>query len=231
MSREVVTRIIALVMAVLLPSTSLQAQGPANPGATTPSAMLASQGDISVNGKKVPNSIALFVGDHVQTGDSSVGTLTAKDASVLIFSRTTLTYGGNYVEVGCGSVALTLNGSPLSARVQNLVITPTSESSKIEITKADGKLEIGARQGTLAVDDGTQKIRVETGKSLNFGNAGDCSRRAATVPAGGAGAPSPLHVSNALLYGIGAGAAGGILFLILNAGGNSSPPPISTTTP
>ena len=230
MSREVVTRIVALVLAVLLPSSSLLAQVPSSPSATTPTAMLASQGDISVNGKKVPNSIALFVGDRVQTGDSSVATLTAKDVSVLIYSRSSVVYGGNYVEVGCGSVALSLSSTALEARVQNLVITPTSESSKIEITHANGKLEIGAREGTLTVDDGTQKAQVETGKSLNFENAGECNRKAAAVPPGG-GAPSPLHVSNALLYGIGAGAAAGVLFLLLNAGGGSNAPAVSTTAP
>ena len=228
MSREAVTRIVAVAMAVLLPATSLFAQAPAQTSASTPSAMLASQGDVSVNGKKVPSSIALFVGDRVQTGENSVGTLTAKDASVLIFSHTSLTYGGNYVEIGCGAIALNLDGNALSARVQNLIITPTSESSKIEITKSNGKLQIGARQGTLTVDDGAQKSQVETGKSLNFENAGDCSRKAAAVPPGAEGAPSPLHVSNALLYGIGAGVAGGVLLLILNAGSNNSPPASSS---
>ncbi len=70
MSRVVVTRMVSLIMAVLLPSTTLLAQAPPPAAATTPTAMLASQGDTSINGKKVPSSIAVFVGDRIQTGES-----------------------------------------------------------------------------------------------------------------------------------------------------------------
>ena len=228
-----VTRIVSLIMTVLLPATTLVAQTPA-PASATPSAMLASQGDTSINGKKVPSSIAVFVGDRIQTGESSVATLTAKDASVLMFSQTTLTYGGNYVEMGCGAVALDITGNALSARVQNLVVTPIGESAKIEITKINGKLQIGARQGSATVDDGTQKAQVETGKMLTFENTGDCSRKAAAVPPGTGGAPSPLYVSNALKYALIGGIGAGVLLLILQAGGGKStppPPPVSPSAP
>jgi|SRR5579862_4765043 len=231
MPRRALTKLVALIMAVLLPATLLaQAPGPAT--TTNPSALLASQGEITINGRKVPSSIAVFTGDRIQTGESSVATLTAKDASVLIFSQTTLTYGGNYVEMGCGAVALDLTGNALTARVQNLVIAPTSPISKIEIMKINGKLQIGARQGSATVDDGTQKAQVETGKSLIFENTGDCNRKAAAVPPGTEGAPSALHVSNALKYALIGGVGAGVLLLILNAGGGSSKPqPVSPDAP
>lgn len=228
------TKIVSVVMVVLLPATTLLAQTPTPTSATTPSATLASQGDTSINGKKVPSSIAVFVGDRIQTGESSVATLTAKDASVLMFSQTTLTYGGNYVEMGCGAVALDITGNALSARVQNLVVTPNGETAKIEITKINGKLQIGARQGSATVDDGTQKAQVETGKMLSFENSGECNRKAAGVPPGTGGAPSPLYVSNALKYALIGGIGAGVLLLILQAGGGKSsppPPPVSPSAP
>ncbi|HZU44343.1 MAG TPA: hypothetical protein VE994_16835 [Terriglobales bacterium] len=233
MSRVVVTRMVSLIMAVLLPSTTLLAQAPPPAAATTPTAMLASQGDTSINGKKVPSSIAVFVGDRIQTGESSVATLTAKNASVLMFSHTMLTYGGNYVEMGCGAVALDITGNALTARVQNLVVTPNSETAKIEITKINGKLQIGARQGSATVDDGTQKVQVETGKMLSFDNTGDCNRKAAGAPPGTTGAPSPVYVSNALKYALIGGVGAGVLLLILQAGGGKStpPPPVSPSDP
>ena len=230
-----VTRIVSLIMTVLLPVTTVLGQTPTPATASTPSAMLASQGETSINSKKVPSSIAVFVGDRIQTGENSVATLTAKDASVLIFSQTTLTYGGNYVEMGCGAVALDITGNALSARVQNLVVTPNSQTAKIEITKINGKLQIGARQGSATVDDGTQKAQVETGKMLSFENSGDCNRKAAAVPPGSSGASSPLYVSNALKYALIGGAAAGVLLLILQAGGGKStpppPPPVSPAAP
>lgn len=215
MPRLAMTRIVALFMTVLLPATTLVAQSPAPAPMANPSAMLASQGDVSVNGRKVPSSIALFKGDRVQTGENSVATLTAKGASVLLFSQTTLTYDGNYVEMGCGAAALSLTGNAITARVQNLLITPTSDSSKIEITKINGKLQIGAREGTLSVDDGTQKAQVETGKSLNFENTGDCNRKTAGALPGGS-APTALHVSNALKYALIGGGTAVVLLCILD---------------
>jgi hypothetical protein len=234
MSRAAVTRIISVVMTVLLPVTTVVAQTPTPAAATTPSAMLASQGETSINGRKVPSSIAVFVGDRIQTGENSVATLTAKDASVLMFSQTTLTYGGNYVEMGCGAVALDITGNALSARVQNLLVTPNGETVKIEITKINGKLQIGARQGSATVDDGSQKAQVETGKMLSFDNTGDCNRKAAAVPPGTGGAPNPVYVSNALKYALIAGGGAAILLLILQAGGGKSspqPPPVSASAP
>ena len=230
MSRVAVTRMVSLIMTVLLPVTTVLGQTPTPATASAPSAMLASQGDTSINSKKVPSSIAVFVGDRIQTGENSVATLTAKDASVLIFSQTTLTYGGTYVEMGCGAVALDITGNALSARVQNLVVTPNSQTAKIEITKINGKLQIGARQGSATVDDGTQKAEVETGKMLSFENSGDCNRKAAAVPPG-AGAPSPLYVSNALKYALIGGVAAGVLLLILQAGGGKSTPPPTPVSP
>ena len=231
-----VTRIVSLIMTVLLPVTTVLGQTPTPATVSTPSAMLASQGDTSINSKKVPSSIAVFVGDRIQTGENSVGTLTAKDASVLIFSQTTLTYGGNYVEMGCGAVALDITGNALSARVQNLVVTPDSETAKIEITKINGKLQIGARQGSATVDDGTQKAEVETGKMLTFENSGDCNRKAAAVPPGSTGASSPLYVSNALKYALIGGA--GVLGLLCiidfcrsNSSSSSTQPPVSPPAP
>ncbi len=217
-----VKRVVSLVISVLLPATTLLAQTPAPAPATPPTAMLASQGEISINGKKVPSSIALFVGDRIQTGRNSVATLTAKDASALMFSQTTLTYGGNYVEVGCGAVSLSITGDALTAHVQNLVISPTSPTSKIEITKINGKLQIGAREGTVSVDDGTQKAQVETGKSLNFDNTGDCDRKAAAVPPVGS-ASTPLYVSNALKYALIGGGAAVVLWCVLDFCRSMSP--------
>src|SRR5579884_529968 len=233
MSRVAVTKIVSVLLTVLLPVTTVLGQTPTPATSSTPSAMLASQGDTSINGKKVPSSIAVFVGDRIQTGESSVATLTAKNASVLMFSHTMLTYGGNYVEMGCGAVALDITGNALTARVQNLVVTPNSETAKIEITKINGKLQIGARQGSATVDDGTQKAQVETGKMLSFDNTGDCNRKAAGAPPGTTGAPSPVYVSNALKYALIGGVGAGVLLLILQAGGGKStpPPPVSPSDP
>lgn len=208
---------LVILLVFLLPATQLAAQ--------TEGPMLYPQGKVLVDGRDINSPTGLFTGDKVQTAASATASMTALGATVLLSPSTFLTYNQGALEIGCGHLLVTTVVNRLSSRVANLTITANSDVAKYEITRASGKLEILAREGTINVNDGVQTTSLGMGKVISFSAGNDC-------PLGDAQnqtpASSPNHVSLskgrivAIALG-GAGAVGVGLALALSRGGNKTP--------
>jgi hypothetical protein len=215
---------LVLLMAGLLPASQLAAQ--------TGGPMLYPQGKVLVDGRQVNAPLGLFAGDRVQTSAEASASLTALGSSVLLSPNTFFTYGQGALEVGCGHLLVTSVANRLASRVANLVITPASDVAKYEITRANGKLEIATREGSINVNDGVQTTSLGTGKVISFSAGSECPLAAAAAP--GADDPSspPVSVSKGKIAAIALGAAGAVgigLAVALSRGG--SKPPVSPSVP
>jgi ferric-dicitrate binding protein FerR (iron transport regulator) len=118
--------------------------------------------------------------------------------------------------------------------VANLTITPNSDVAKYQILRADGKLEIASREGSINVNDGAQTTTLDTGKVISFSAGNDCAAPA-TAPdqASAPDSSKPVSLSKGKIAAIvlGAAAAGGVgLALALSHGGGSRPP-VSPSVP
>lgn len=143
--------------------------------ADTKGGMLRSSGAVSVNGKTVPGSMALFAGDKISTASHGVATIMASGSVLTLSSGSSLTYGSNAVEVGCGHLAVTALHRGLTAEVRNLRITPAAADSTYDIANGAGKLTIDVRAGSALVDDGQQRMTLLAGKELTFTTPGECA--------------------------------------------------------
>ena len=154
-------------MAVTIAGVQLVAQ-------TQTGAMLQSSGVVNVNGKPAPGSIAVFPGDKIETMADGSARLTSPGSLVSLPGNSSVTYGNGSVEMGCGSTTMSTQGHTLSAQVGNLVISPASDVAKFELARSDKGLQIGAREGSLLIDDGKEKATLESGKAMSFDVPGEC---------------------------------------------------------
>src|SRR2546425_9243938 len=122
MPKHLSAKFVSLMMAVILPAANIVAESGA--------AMLHAQGTVTVNGKQVPGSIAVFAGDKIQTKANSTASITSQGSTVTMLGNSSMTYGTNSVDVGCGPMTMTTVGGQLSTRVGNLTISSTTDTSK-----------------------------------------------------------------------------------------------------
>jgi hypothetical protein len=79
--------------------------------------------------------------------------------SSLVFSR-------NFVNVLCGT-ALVSTSRGMSVRVSNLLVQPArGAQARFQITQNEGQLQIIAREGTLAIDNGAASSSLQPGRML-----------------------------------------------------------------
>ena len=130
-------------------------------------AMLYTNGTAWINGNNVPNSIALFSGDLVQTESGASANIRAKGANVLVLSDSLVPFDAAAVKLEHGRVnVVTTRG--LAVRVGNLKVVPLSDSSstEFEVADTDGMATIIARKGNLTLDDGRTSTMLPQGRRV-----------------------------------------------------------------
>jgi len=241
--RESWVRYLAWVLVVVFPASVVMADAT--------SAMLVASGDVSVNGSRIERATAVFPGDKVQTGPNALATLTSQGSSVTVAANSSLVFSRSFVNVLCGS-ALIATSRGMSVRVSNLLVQPArGAQARFQINQHEGQLQIIAREGTLAIDNGAATTSLQPGRMLTAsatcmaapygddqtssspsaaGNSQEGSSRkkaAAAVPPAAGG----TNASTLWLIGAGAVGLGLILTLATTSGGSSSPPPASNVVP
>lgn len=228
--RESWVRLLAWVLVVVFPASVLVAD--------STSAMLNASGNVTVNDSPVERAIAVFPGDKVRTGANSIATLTSEGSSVMVPGNSLLVFSKSMVNVLCGT-AVVKTSRGMGVRVGKMLVQPArGVQSRFQITQKEGELQIVAREGALAVDNGATTTALQPGRMLTA--AGSCMNPAAFALADdqatsptqtqtqsqdqnqnnnkkkkGGAAPPPAAGSstgNALLYG--AAAAGAAAFLV-----------------
>jgi hypothetical protein len=207
---DVRLRLISAILIIVFPVSQIAAE--------TGAAMLQPQGKVTVNGKEAANSVTIFPGDQVQTEADSAATITSQGQLLMLGANSSFKFGESAIDVGCGSMTVSTAGHRLAARVGNLTIDPATDSSKFEISRAGGKLQIGARDGSLLVDDGKQKARLESGKAMSFDSPGECPVPPAAVePEVASAKPGGFALSTGKILLISALVAGGVTAAVVVA--------------
>jgi hypothetical protein len=207
--RAGVRLLFSAILAVVVPVSQLAAE--------TGAAMLQAQGKVTVNGKPAgPNSVTIFPGDQIATDADSAATITSQGSLMMLGANSALKFGESAIDVGCGALTMSTSGRHVSAHVGNLTVDPAADSSKFEISRVGGKLQIGARDGNLLIDDGKQKATLEAGKAMSFDSPGECALPPAE-PEATAAKPSGFALSRGKLILISSLAAGGITAAVVVA--------------
>jgi hypothetical protein len=156
--RESLVKSLAWVLVVLLPASIVVAD--------STSAMLNATGNVSVNGTPIERATAIFPGDKVQTGPNSIATLTSEGSSVTVPGNSSLVFSRSFVNVLCGT-AVFATSRGMSVRVSHLLVQPArGAQARFQITQNEGQLQIIAREGTLAIDNGSTTSSLQAGRML-----------------------------------------------------------------
>jgi hypothetical protein len=130
------------------------------------SAMLNSTGNVTVNGAPVDRATAVFPGDQVQTGANSLATLTSAGSSVVLPGNSRMVFSRSLVNVLCGTAVITTQRG-LGVKVGKVVVQPArGVESRFQVTQNEGELQIIAKEGTLAVDNGSTTTSLMAGRML-----------------------------------------------------------------
>jgi hypothetical protein len=153
----VLRKIVSLLLCLLLPSLLLAG----NPGA----AIGNFNGEVSLNGRSVPSSTAIFPGDKLVTGRTGGAYIARPGFTMLVGSESSaelLTIGARVIN---GSAEATLKPGT-EILYADLHITAASDFAKVKIeTRPDGWM-IGAYSGDLKVTDASTTVTVPQGKAL-----------------------------------------------------------------
>ncbi|MGO9208962.1 MAG: hypothetical protein ACLPXM_15820 [Terriglobales bacterium] len=156
--RESLVKSLAWVLVVLFPASLVLADAT--------SAMLNASGNVSVNGTPIERAMAVFPGDKVQTGPNSIATLTSEGSAVTVSGNSSLVFSRSFVNVLCGT-AMVATRRGMSVRVSNLLVQPArGAQARFQITQNEGQLQIIAREGTLAIDNGSTTSSLQAGRML-----------------------------------------------------------------
>jgi len=156
--RESWVKNLACIMVVLFPVSLVMAD--------STSAMLIASGDVTVNGSPIERATAVFPGDKVHTGPNASARLTNQGSSVTVAGNSSLVFSKSFVNVLCGS-ALVATNRGMAVRVSNLLVQPArGEQTRFQITQNEGQLQIIAREGTLAIDNGAATTSLQPGRML-----------------------------------------------------------------
>ena len=242
--RESLVRSLAWVFVVLVPASVVMADAT--------SAMLNAAGNVTVNGSPIERATAIFPGDKVQTGANSIATLTSEGSSVTVPGNSSLVFSRSFVNVLCGT-ALVSTRRGMSVRVSNLLVQPVrGAQARFQITQNQGQLQIIAREGTLAIDNGAKTSSLPPGRMLTApatcmaapyaddqtsssptpqdqpqDQQGSKKRKGAAAPTSG-GSPPPAGGTSASTVLLLAAAGGGLAALLVWATTRGS---ASNTTP
>ena len=187
------------------------------------SAMLTvNDSDSTSSTNKVLRSSALFVGDTVATRPNSVASINAEGSMVLVLADSSVRFEGNSVNMGHGGVVVTTSQA-MAVRAGKLTITPVAQrAAKFEVSASDGVVQIAAREGALAIDDGSSTTILQQGQETTRQDSDQSAGPREDKGAPPAGSGFHLSRKTAIIFG-GAAAAGTTAAILLTTGNGSHP--------
>ena len=192
MKNRVAGKILAGMLAVILPAATMSAE--------THAAMLYATNTVMLNGVGAGRSSAVFAGDSIQTPANGAVRLTAEGSTVMVGPSTTLVYEGDAVRLGSGTTMVTTEKS-MKTQIQKLLVTPASEGrSSYRVDRANGKVLIAALRGSVKISDGSSEKLIAEGNATTIADP-DPPPQATPGTSGG----SVVNTGNAVALGIGVG--------------------------
>ncbi|MBZ5567087.1 MAG: hypothetical protein LAN64_04465 [Acidobacteriia bacterium] len=192
MTDRLLGRVLALMLAALLPAATMSAE--------THPAMLYATNAVTLNGVGAANSSAVFSGDTIQTPADSAVTLTAQGSTVLVGPSSLLVYQGDAVRLSSGSTMVTTENS-MKTQIQKLVVTPASEGrSSYRVVRGSGKVMIAALRGSVKLTDGSSEKLIAEGNATTIADPEPLPQADAGVSHG-----AVVNKGNAIALGAGVG--------------------------
>jgi hypothetical protein len=133
-----------LPMIVILPVTLLADD--------TAAAMLRSNGGVLVNGSSVPNSVALFRDDRIETQKGAAARIEVAGSTADINPETVLQFDGDELVLEHGSVSVNTS-RVMRVRVGCITVTPVnSDWTHYDVVDTDGKVTVSALKSDVYID-------------------------------------------------------------------------------
>ncbi len=174
-------------------------------------------------------SSALFVGDTVSTRSDSVASINAQGSMILVLADSSVRFEGNSVNMNRGGVVVTTTQA-MAVRAGKLTIAPVEErSARFEVSDSDGVIQLAAREGSLAINDGASTTILQEGQETTRQDSDQSGGHTTTKGATPGGNGFHLSKKTALFIFGGAAAAGTTAALLLTTGNGSHP--VSPATP
>ncbi len=189
------------------------------------------EGDTATNSSHALHSSALFIGDTVATSSDSVASIDAEGSMVLVLADSSVQFEGSSVKMGHGGVVVTTSQA-MAVRAGSLTIAPVAQrSSKFEVSDSHGRVQIAAREGALAINDGTSTTILQPGQETTRPDSEQANNKKRDQNKGAEPSGTGFHMSKktALIIAGGAAAAGTTAAIILATGNGSRP--VSPATP
>jgi len=220
MSVSMLRRVICWILIAVTPAALVAAD--ADSGA----AMLYGKGAVSLNGKPLPRSSAVFPGDLIQTQPEAIATLDASGSGVVVFPDSLIKFEPNAISLEHGGVSVATSKG-MVALVREVTVTPASNTwTEFEVADTNGKIQVFGSKGTVNVNCGKDTTSLSEGDQATPDDSGHCNkkkRKAGTpLPEDGRLLTNPYVVAGAVITG------GGIICLLLC---NSSEPFLSQYKP
>lgn len=207
MLNRAVAAFLSCVLLVVLPASLLAAPFGGN---------LRSTGNVTVDGKPVPQSTTVFAGDHIQTGPDATATLTTDGSTILIAGGSSLMLGDNVLDLSCGSAMVT-TAKGMVVRVNGITVTPSTPTAKFEVAQGGHALSIAAHDGSINIQDGHGTTTLKQGQTVTLESAtGSCG------PISNAPPPGRNWPANVAAVGA-AAAAGALIYCATNDWCQASP--------
>jgi ferric-dicitrate binding protein FerR (iron transport regulator) len=179
MKNRVAGKILACMLAVILPAATMSAE--------THAAMLYATNTVMLNGVGAERSSAVFAGDSIQTPANGAVRLTAEGSTVMVGPSTTLVYQGDAVRLGSGSTMVTTDKG-MKTQVQRLQIAPAAQArTSYRVVRGGGQVIVAALHGSVKISDGSSSKTVAEGNTTSVPDPEPAPQGGATPAVGGGG--------------------------------------------
>src|SRR5580698_3997142 len=147
MSMAAFRKLVSCVLLLMVPASLFAAD--------QPDAVLYSHGTAQLNGNNIRRSSAIFSGDLVQTNADSVANINVTGSTVLVLNDSLVQYEGGSVKLEHGGVSVSTSRL-LATHAGAVSVSPVAGGwTEFEVRDVDGRVQIVARKGDLAISDAT----------------------------------------------------------------------------
>jgi hypothetical protein len=215
MTHRVVERVVACLMAVMLPV--------AIAAADTQGAMMYISGRATLNGAGIQRTSAIFSGDKLQVPTDSSVTIASVGTSVIVAPGSSITFAGNEVRLESRSAVSVTTSKGMAAMINKVKITPASGTGKYQVARFGGMVVIASKQGVVNVADGAMMRTVAEGASTTIADPDPAPQKPGAIPTPGAG-PGAIAMPTWLAELLGLAAAGIAAYFVYSTTGPPSSP-------
>lgn len=180
-------------------------------------AMLYAKGEAWINGASVPKSSAVFPGDLIQTRADSLVNINATGSRILVLADSVTKYQGDEVLLEHGTLTV-VTSTEMGTRAGDVKVRPLSKDwAEFAVTHVDGTVQIVAKKGDLAIDDGQQTSTLSAGQQTTRDDSQDPEKKKKKRGGAAAAATGSVLNSTAAIVG-GTAVVGGVALWVYTRG-------------